>query len=547
MAIQIINIGNAVNDGSGDDLRTAFVKVNNNFAELNYEQGDYSLIAETHSTVKDFDLGSIIRTDIEDSTIFLKWLEENLVMDLGSFNDGTTKIGTTNSSSGFGYTGSQGPAGGYTGSFGYTGSASTVIGYWGSVGYTGSVGADGCMGMRGYPGEQGDKGGLRYNFNTITTSSNNPGVGDIRFNNTIVESATEIYISNYIESGADVSEFIASWGTSINPLKGVLTISSNSNHLSLTTLFTVISVSAGAAFHTINVTYLSGTCALPNNREPLSIQFSRSGDRGYAGSASTVIGFTGSRGVTGYVGSASTVIGFTGSKGFTGSQGAGYTGSASTVVGYTGSEGPRGIPGQAAATGYTGSASTIVGYTGSEGPRGTPGQAAATGYTGSASTIVGFTGSKGTDGAAASVGFAGSKGDQGPQGIQGIQGVAGTNGTNGTNGADGNNGAQGPQGIQGIKGDQGYKGDKGEKGDTGTFQFVAGGLGTVIISRNDYLNGYNCGYGYPNGQIPGSLLGQSGMWTQTSNIPISFRNLTGAGCGESQQLDFSVYLYQRTS
>lgn len=34
MTIQTINIGNAVNDGLGDDLRTAFQKVNANFGEL---------------------------------------------------------------------------------------------------------------------------------------------------------------------------------------------------------------------------------------------------------------------------------------------------------------------------------------------------------------------------------------------------------------------------------------------------------------------------------------------------------------------------------
>lgn len=34
MAIQTINIGNLVNDGLGDDLRTAFEKVNANFTEL---------------------------------------------------------------------------------------------------------------------------------------------------------------------------------------------------------------------------------------------------------------------------------------------------------------------------------------------------------------------------------------------------------------------------------------------------------------------------------------------------------------------------------
>ena len=34
MAITTINIGNLVNDGLGDDLRTAFQKVNANFADL---------------------------------------------------------------------------------------------------------------------------------------------------------------------------------------------------------------------------------------------------------------------------------------------------------------------------------------------------------------------------------------------------------------------------------------------------------------------------------------------------------------------------------
>ena len=34
MAIQSINIGNIANDGTGDDLREAFAKVNDNFSEL---------------------------------------------------------------------------------------------------------------------------------------------------------------------------------------------------------------------------------------------------------------------------------------------------------------------------------------------------------------------------------------------------------------------------------------------------------------------------------------------------------------------------------
>ena len=42
MAIQVINIGTVANDGSGDDLREAFNKANNNFAEL-----DSRIVEET--------------------------------------------------------------------------------------------------------------------------------------------------------------------------------------------------------------------------------------------------------------------------------------------------------------------------------------------------------------------------------------------------------------------------------------------------------------------------------------------------------------------
>lgn len=41
MAIVLVNLGNAANDGTGDDLREAFVKVNNNFTEIS-NQLDFS-------------------------------------------------------------------------------------------------------------------------------------------------------------------------------------------------------------------------------------------------------------------------------------------------------------------------------------------------------------------------------------------------------------------------------------------------------------------------------------------------------------------------
>jgi hypothetical protein len=104
-----------------------------------------------------------------------------------------------------------------------------------------------------------------------------------------------------------------------------------------------------------------------------------SGFVGYTGSQGAqgpAGGFTGSKGDTGFTGSS----GLATYRGYTGSVGAGYTGSASTVIGYSGS------------IGYTGSASTVIGYTGSKGdPNGYTGSKGDIGYSGSFNTAVTFT------------------------------------------------------------------------------------------------------------------------------------------------------------
>ena len=45
MALQLINVGNFVNDGTGDDLRTAFIKVNENFDEIDLRGGQANTIS----------------------------------------------------------------------------------------------------------------------------------------------------------------------------------------------------------------------------------------------------------------------------------------------------------------------------------------------------------------------------------------------------------------------------------------------------------------------------------------------------------------------
>lgn len=50
MAVQLINIGTIANDGTGDDLREAFIKVNSNFEELDLRQPESTTASNLGST-----------------------------------------------------------------------------------------------------------------------------------------------------------------------------------------------------------------------------------------------------------------------------------------------------------------------------------------------------------------------------------------------------------------------------------------------------------------------------------------------------------------
>lgn len=50
MAVQLINIGNVANDGTGDDLREAFIKVNANFEELDLRDDEQTTVTNLGAT-----------------------------------------------------------------------------------------------------------------------------------------------------------------------------------------------------------------------------------------------------------------------------------------------------------------------------------------------------------------------------------------------------------------------------------------------------------------------------------------------------------------
>lgn len=63
MAINLINIGNIANDGTGDDLREAFVKVNNNFEELDLRDNEKTTVSNSGIGVGIFD--QLVNHDIQ--------------------------------------------------------------------------------------------------------------------------------------------------------------------------------------------------------------------------------------------------------------------------------------------------------------------------------------------------------------------------------------------------------------------------------------------------------------------------------------------------
>jgi hypothetical protein len=59
MALQLINVGNIANDGTGDDLREAFIKINQNFEELDLKDPDLTRAANIGATGEGIFAGTV--------------------------------------------------------------------------------------------------------------------------------------------------------------------------------------------------------------------------------------------------------------------------------------------------------------------------------------------------------------------------------------------------------------------------------------------------------------------------------------------------------
>ena len=411
MAKQTINLGSAANDGTGDKLRVAFDKINDNFDEL-YAQGDKGAKGE---------VGVQGAQGVQGATGAGAQGAQGQKGEPGEGGGGGSGAQGAQGAQGVqGAIGAQGVQGtngvdGAQGAQGHQG----VQGAIGTQGVQGAIGSgtQGEQGVQGSAGSKGDKGdigaqGLSGDFSGASftyiysenTANTDPGTGFLKFNNhDNLALATELYIDDADHDGTDIQNFIRTIDDSTSTIKGHFRVSLGSN-LAAFALFTISSLHENDGYYTVGSSYVSGSAAGFEGNDNVTITFARTGDRGDKGSI-------GAQGVQG-------TLGAQGEQGFQGVQGA------------TGS-GAQGVQGEQGAQGFQG----IQGATGS----GAQGEQGSQGHQG----VQGATGS-------------GAQGEQGYQGYQGVQGEIGTLGEQGAQGVQGDIGAQGAQGVQGSIGTGAY-------------------------------------------------------------------------------------------
>lgn len=129
-------------------------------------------------------------------------------------------------------------------------------------------------------GNQGDKGGLKYKFDSVITMSV-PDQGYLRLNNSNIVLATSLAINSSTIEGTNVLNYILEILASSSAVDGHIVIQSNVNNDPTYAIFAIAGIVDYTTWAEISVTYLSGT--LPVDQEDLVLALTRTGDMGPTG------------------------------------------------------------------------------------------------------------------------------------------------------------------------------------------------------------------------------------------------------------------------
>lgn len=130
---------------------------------------------------------------------------------------------------------------------------------------------------------------LAFTFDD-STSMADPGVGEVRFNNASLGSVSEIaFDAQTAQSGnPDVSDFLASWDDSTNPVTGQLKLTKGGAP-DVFAVYNVSAVSDNSGWLQVSVSHVQSNGSLSDG-ETLYVSFARAGDAGSSFSSSDITG-----------------------------------------------------------------------------------------------------------------------------------------------------------------------------------------------------------------------------------------------------------------
>ena len=188
-------------------------------------------------------------------------------------------------------TGPQGPIG-----------PSGAQGFQGPPGFAGVAGP---QGPQGPSGPEGSFGGITLEYKFVTNTANtDPGTGKLKFNETNLQLANQLYISELADGGIDVGSFLQTIDDSTSPIKGHFKVTARSN-VEAFLLYTISSTVHPGIYSIVDCSYVSGDTNLlgilfTENQDVL-ITFARTGDIGPPGPQGPT-GALGPQGPTGPIG-----------------------------------------------------------------------------------------------------------------------------------------------------------------------------------------------------------------------------------------------------
>jgi hypothetical protein len=158
----------------------------------------------------------------------------------------------------------------------------------GPQGNTGPTGpAGGPQGPTGPSGPSGQFGGitLDYFFDT-NTANTEPDAHHLKFNNTNLQIANQLYISEESNSAVDVTAFLTTIDDSTSPIKGHFKLTSRANADAFL-IFTISAANHIGVYSVVDCSYVSGDTDelghLFDVEEEVLITFARTGDAGAVG------------------------------------------------------------------------------------------------------------------------------------------------------------------------------------------------------------------------------------------------------------------------